>query len=160
MVLARPWDMRDSLTLTVAALFQPRHPFDRYTHGFPENAAAARAAYARSFSFISWLVERHGGLGRIIHLSRRVGAGTPFNAAFALEYGTPPVEAARLWQLSVGRWHRITSLLTASTTFWLAIVGLLTLVFLRKRRRDRAILERWEREEGNWDIPEGPIEPS
>ena len=160
MVLARPWDLRDSMTLTLAVLFHTRQPFDRYAAAFPEEAGAARAAYARSFSFISWLVDRHGGLRRVVGVSRRVGRGASFSVAFTLEYGMTPEQAARLWHASIGRWYRIASVVTASTTFWLGVIVLLTLGALRKRRRTRATLERWDREEGHLDIPRGPIEPS
>jgi hypothetical protein len=159
MVLARPWDLRDSLSLSLAMLFRDPATLIDLEHHFPERSAAARSAYAQAFSFVSWLAERHGGAAGLGRVARRVGEGNDFSTAFTLEYRLTPRQALEAWRRSVGRWHRIITVLTGTTVFWIVAGLLFITVALRKRRRSRAILERWEAEEGARGVPDKPIEP-
>jgi hypothetical protein len=159
MVLARPWDLRDTWSLTLALLFHERGSLTRYEGGFPEAAGAAQAAYAESFAFVSWLAENGGGAAALGRVARRTGAGESFEAAFALEFGLTTNQALEAWRASVGRWVRIGSILTGTTTLWLLVTLLLLGVWIRRRRHSREILARWEMEEGPDEMPPGPLEP-
>lgn len=159
MVLARPWDLRDSFTLTVAALFHATVPFTRLENGFPEEERAARAAYARSFALVSWLARRGGGAAALGQVARRMGEGRSFDSAFALEFGMTPRRAMDAWDASRGRWVRVVRVLTGTTTLWVVVTLLFMVVLLHMQRRKRAVLQRWEAEEGPEDAPPGPREP-
>jgi hypothetical protein len=159
MVLARPWDLRDSFSLSLAMLFRDPDTLADLDHHFPQGSAAARAAYAQSFSFVEWLVENRGEASSLGRVARQVGAGGRFRAAFAAEFQMTPERALRVWRRSIGRWNRIVMALTGTTMLWSVVVLLVISVAIRKRRRSRAILERWEAEEGRREIPEGPISP-
>jgi hypothetical protein len=159
MVLARPWDLRDSFSLSLAMLFRDPGTLADLEHHFPERSAAARSAYAQSFSFVDWLVEKRGEASSLGRVAQGVGRGETFRAAFAAEFQMTPERALRAWRNSIGRWHRIVMALTGTTMLWTVVVLLVISVAIRKRRRSRAILERWEAEEGRRDFPEGPIRP-
>ena len=83
MVLARPWDLRDSYSLTLAVLFHQDTSLLTMERRFPQEARAARAAYARSFSFVSWLAENGGGAAALGRVAQGVGRNVPFDNAFA-----------------------------------------------------------------------------
>jgi MYXO-CTERM domain-containing protein len=157
MVLARPWDLRDSWSLTLAVLFHDAAAVLHHDRVFPQEGGAARAAYAQSFSFVEWLARQGGGPAALGRVAQRVGGGRPFVSAFALEFGMTPVEAVAAWRGSMGRWYRTVSVLTSTTTLWIGILVLVLLTALGQRRRRRRILARWELEEGPPD-PEGPPE--
>ncbi len=159
MVLARPWDLRDTWSLTLALLFHDSGSLTRHQGGFPEEGAAARAAYAESFAFVSWLAEHGGGAAALGRVARRTGEGRSFASAFALEFGMTVEQALAAWRASVGRWVRIGSILTGTTTLWLVVTLLVLAVWIRRRRRTREILARWELEEGPDGVPPGPVEP-
>jgi hypothetical protein len=148
MVLARPWDLRDSWSLTLAVLFYDPAAVLQHQQGFPQDASAARAAYAQSFAFVEWLARRGGGEASLGRVALRVGGGQTFTTAFALEFAMTPQGAVRAWRTSMGRWYRTVSLITSSTTLWVAMVLLLALGAMGQRRRRRRILARWALEEG------------
>jgi hypothetical protein len=147
MVLARPWDLRDSWSLTLAVLFHDSAEVLQHGHAFPQEGGAARAAYAQSFSFVEWLARRKDGAASLGRVAQRVGGGRPFVSAFALEYGMTPQGAVEVWRRSMGRWYRTVSVITSTTALWIGILALLLAVAMGQRRRRRRILARWELEE-------------
>ena len=157
MVLARPWDLRDSWSLTLAVLFQDSAAVLQHDRVFPQEGGAARAAYAQSFSLVEWLARQGGGPASLGRVAQRVGGGRPFVSAFALEFGMTPDAAVAAWRGSMGRWYRTVSMITSTTTLWIGILVLVLLTALGQRRRRRRILARWELEEGPPE-PEGPPE--
>ena len=146
MVLARPWDLRDSWSLTLAVLFHDPAEVLQHSHAFPREGGAARAAYAQSFSFVEWLARQKDGAASLGRVARRVGGGRPFVSAFALEYGMTPLDAVAAWRGSMGRWYRTVSVITSTTVLWVGILVLFLAAAVGQRRR-RRILARWELEE-------------
>ncbi|TDI47027.1 MAG: protein DA1 [Acidobacteria bacterium] len=159
MVLARPWDLRDSWSLTLAVLFYDPAAVLSHQQGFPRDASAARAAYAQSFAFVEWLAQRRGGTIALGRVARRVGGGQPFATAFSLEFAMTPETAVRAWRISMGRWYRTVSMMTSTTTMWVAMVLLLAVGAVGQRRRRRRILERWALEDGADAADDRPIKP-
>lgn len=151
MVLARPWDLRDSWSLTLAMLFQDSSAVLQHGQVFPQDGGAARAAYAQSFSFVEWLARQGGGPASLGRVARRVGSGRPFASAFALEFGMTPPMAVAAWRGSMGRWYRTVSVITSTTALWMGILALVLVVALGQRRRRQRVLARWELEEGPAD---------
>ncbi len=154
MVLARPWDLRDSWSLTLAMLFHDSSAVLEHGQVFPQEGGAARAAYAQSFSFVEWLARQGGGPASLGRVARRVGAGRPFASAFALEFGMTPQMAVAAWSGSMGRWYRTVSVITSTTALWIGILFLLLVVALGQRRRRQRILARWELEEAPAPVEE------
>jgi hypothetical protein len=58
-----------------------------------------------------------------------------------------PEEWERRWRRSVTMRYRWIPALTSGGSLWLLISLLFVIAFLRKRRRSRAVLARWEEEE-------------
>ena len=159
MVLARPWDLRDSWSLTLAVLFYDPAAVLSHQQGFPRDASAARAAYAQSFAFVEWLARRSGGTVALARVAHRVGGGQAFSAAFSLEFAMTPQAAVRAWRTSMGRWYRTVSMITSTITMWVAMVLLLALGAMGQRRRRRRILARWALEEGADPTDDRPTRP-
>lgn len=156
MVLARPWDLRDSWSLTLAVLFYDPAAVLDHQQSFPRDASAARAAYAQSFSFVDWLSRRRGGTLALGRVAQRVGGGQAFAAAFAREFAMTPRMAVRAWRTSMGRWYRTVSMMTSTTTMWVAMVLMLVVGAVGQRRRRRRILARWDLEEGVDPVDDRP----
>jgi hypothetical protein len=147
MVLARPWDLGDDASLAFAWLRGGDGMTD-LERSFPAGSGAARAAYARSFSFVGWLAERGRGTAPFGRIARRVGSGMPFETAFALEYGLTPAAAEAAWRSSAGAWRRVVEIAGDTSVLWAGVLLLLVFVFIRQRLRRRRVLESWEMEEG------------
>jgi hypothetical protein len=159
MVLARPWDLRDSWSLTLAFMFGDPADLLLADDAFPEDEGKARAAYAEAFSYTEWLTRRGDGPEALGRVARDVGRGRPFESAFALQFGLSPRAGVAAWRSSMARWYRVVSWITGSTTLWVGMILLLVLVAMRQRRRRRLVLQRWEDEEGPQEVSSRPIEP-
>ncbi len=147
MVVERDLSLRDQLELARLALFSRPIPLAELRDRWPRPARRARAAYAQSFSLVSY-AEDHAPPGAVARLVARLRAGLPFDAAFALAYGITPAELERRWQEHVlSRWLR-TAVMMAGALVNGLMAGLAILAFLLVRRRRRRRLAEWEDEEG------------
>ena len=154
MLMAREWGPSDWTRLLPAALAARLFPISALAAGFPEEEAGARLAYAQSFSFVRFLTERDGAslIGRWL---ARVRGGAGFAEAYRRVAGRTLAEAERDWRGEVDFLYRIVPLASSSAVFWGALSVLVVAGYIRKRRRSRDILRRWEEEEG----PPRPEEP-
>lgn len=127
---------------------------------FAGGGAAAARAYAVSGAFVRDLRHRHGPdvTGEIL---RRVGRGVAFEVAFRQATGEPLAAAEeRFWRRRTF-WQRWLPFLTSSFALWLAVTLLALWAFLRRRRRDAELAERWaEEERARTAAPPGATGPS
>ena len=143
--VSRQWSLRDALTLGTMMILSHPAPLRDLTASFPEDPAAARAAYAESFHFVSFL-EREYGPGAVRRIIGRMKGGEDFPLAFrsAVGRGLPEVEAA--WRGRISWAYRWIPALTSTGVLWIGITLLVLLSRLAKRRRERALLEAWDRQ--------------
>ncbi len=147
MVLARPWDLRDAWSLTLAVLFRDAAGVLAHDREFPQTGGEARAAYAQSFALVQWLAAEHGGPQALGQVARQVAGGRSFPGAFVLQFGMTPETAVSRWRHSMGRWYRTVTMVTSTAALWAGILALLFVVAVGQRRRRRRILARWAEEE-------------
>lgn len=146
MVVERDLSLWDQLELARLALFSRPIPLDELRDRWPRAARRARAAYAQSFSLVSW-AEDHAPPGAAARLVGHLRAGRSFDAAFALAYGITPVELERRWREHVlSRWLRQAVMMAGALINGL-MAGLAILAFVLLRRRRRRKLAEWEDEE-------------
>ncbi len=130
---------------TSAALTRQLIPLGRLERGFPREPAATRLAYAQSMLFFRELLQR-GGISRIQALLQAVRRGEAFPSAFLRLYGESldAVERAFVIDLTTGAsWVPI---LTSGGLIWVVATGLFLWSYVRRRRRARATLRRWDAE--------------
>ncbi len=154
MVVERDLSLWDQMELARLALFSKPIPLAELRDRWPRAARRARAAYAQSFSMVSY-AEDHAPPGAAARLVARLRAGQPFDAAFALAYGITPAELERRWREHVfSRWLRYAVMMAGALVNGL-MAGLAILAFLLVRRRRRRRLAEWEDDEE--EIARAPI---
>lgn len=123
---------------------------EELVRGFPRDPVRARAAYAQSVDLINVIADAQGP-GAIPALVQRMAAGEPVHAAI---YGVTgrtlkDIHAERRAELhGSGLWLRA----FLQDSAWMALGGpVLFFGWLGVRRRNRARLERWRREEAERD---------
>ena len=139
------WGTGDQLRLLLAALDPPSMAdIGRLfaSDAYPDTTQA----YLLSTALVDEIRRRHG-VDTIGRIAERVGAGLPFDAAFAAATGES-VEAAadRAWRghRRLSRWVPV---LTSPSAAWTVILALAGLAFIARLRRRKELRRRWDEEE-------------
>jgi hypothetical protein len=140
------WGLAHRSRLTMALLRGRRYALADLDSHFAGDRSQVSRAYALSGAFVRDLVRRHGRSAPAEILAR-VAAGASFGRAFSETIDTPLAEAERSFWRRFGFWYRWLPILSSSSTLWILITGLALLAIRRRRERDRALAEKWEREE-------------
>jgi len=127
-------------------LFLGLIPLERLERRWPDDASMARAAYAQTFAFMSWVLDRAGedAAREVVRLMAR---GERFRLAWREATGRGPEQWEKSWRRSVSLRYRWIPVLTSGGTLWFVVSVLFVLAVARKRRRARQTLERWDDEE-------------
>lgn len=146
MWMARGWRLDDSMRLLPAAMGRNLPPMEAIEHSFPSDEAGARLAYAQAFAFTGFLVDSYGPSlpARILE---GVRAGAPFAGAFRAATGTTLAETEHAWRGRIDFLYRWVPLLGSSFALWGGVSLAVIAGYVRKRRRAREILRRWDEEE-------------
>ena len=142
---SRRWSLSDSFNLGTQVIFGRPARLADLSGSFPDDAAAARAAYAESFHFVSYL-EREHGPGAVRGILSWMARGDPFRGAFRKSIGGSLEETEAAWRDRVNWAYRWIPALTSSGVIWMIITFLVLLGRLAKRRRERELREAWERQ--------------
>ncbi len=120
------------------------------SRGFHGDAVTARHAYSAAADFVSFLAAEHGE-DSVRALIREMATGKGFEEALAAATGSDVATVEAAWR---GRWSDPTLLLNALSAelLWGVAAVLAVIGAFRVRRRARAKLARWEREE-EWAPP-------
>lgn len=145
------WRWDSAWQLRMAFVRSDSPPLDSLTLQWPAGEADARLAYLLSASAVAYLVERSGERGIRI-LLERWREEVDFDVAFRSVYGLTVSQFEEDWRSYVKRTYGWTVILGHSLFFWLIAAIILIALFLIRRRRDRARLERLKETE----IPDDP----
>ena len=142
---SRRWSLSDAFALGSLVLIGRPTPLHSLSGSFPEDAAAARAAYAESFHFVGSL-ERDFGPGALRRIVAEMKAGAPFPEAFRRALGRSLHQQESDWLRRVNFTYRWIPALTSTGALWMLITAMVLLGRLARRRRDRDLLERWKQQ--------------
>jgi peptidase MA superfamily protein len=142
---SRHWSFRDAFTLGTTVLVGRPTPLAQLSRSFPSEDSAARAAYAESFHFVSYL-EREHGPGAVRRILARMKEGAEFPEAFRLALGRDLASEEAAWRSRVNFAYRWIPALTSTGVLWMGITLLVLLGRLARLRRDRALLESWKQQ--------------
>lgn len=135
--LGLDWRSDDASLLADAAAAGSLLPLEELDSGFP-GGPFFHLAYAQSFSFVRFLVERHGGEENLRRFVRRLASNEDAEPAFRSTYGISLADAERVWRDSVhpsGILGRLPSARTL-TIFASVVAGALVFGrFVQVRRR-------------------------
>jgi hypothetical protein len=143
-----PWAR--SRTLWDASLSKRLLPLGALDQGFPSDGYDVNIAYAESADFVNFLM-RDTDRVRFGSLVERVRGGTDFGRALEDAYGTDVRKLEYEWREAVDRRFGLVPMLTGGGLLWTLIVGLAGAAWFKKRRRAKAKLAQWAREEAEMD---------
>lgn len=142
------WEFSRTAALTRAVLTGRLIPLRELWDRFPEDRADAELAYAESFMFVSFLINRYGSAAFQQFIKSYAESG---NLGHSIQQMTGKhlvtLEGEWIDDLKVRvSWVPI---VTSATTFWFILTAIFIYSYIRKRRSAGAILTRWEEEEEN-----------
>jgi uncharacterized membrane protein len=143
---AGEWDEGTGWEIRLALLRGAAPPLDSLTLDWPARASDARLAYLLSASAVRFLSERGGerGLAAFFNAWRASGS---FDSALRTVYLTTPATFEAQWRAMVKRRYGWLLAISQVGVFWVVLTGLVLLLGIARRRRDRQTLARMEAEE-------------
>ncbi|MEO8796930.1 MAG: peptidase MA family metallohydrolase [Polyangiaceae bacterium] len=133
-------------TLENASLAKQILPLSELDEGFPNDNYEVSVAYAESADFVRFLV-RDGDEGRFSTLVSHVREGTPFERALGDAYTTNLRKLEFQWREDLSRRFTLLPVILGGSMLWVLMAGILVLAYVKKRRKAKETLVRWEREE-------------
>lgn len=145
---AREWNFSRIAVLTQASLMNRLIPLTVLTRSFPGEEEAAELAYAESFMFISFLINKMGreAFHRLISDYTRYG---DLDGAFRRSMATPLRDLERQWLVYLKlRVSWIPIIMSVSTVWFLATLIFIYGYFRKRRQAERRLKEMVAEEEG------------
>ena len=143
-----PWARTKELwDATLGKRLLPLSDLDR---GFPADGYDVSVAYAESADVMRFLM-RDPDRDRFGSLVERVRGGEPFGRALEDAYGTDERKLEYEWREEVSHRFSVLPLLTGSGMLWVLASGLAIAAWWRRRKRAKAKLAAWAREEAEMD---------
>jgi hypothetical protein len=143
-----PWAR--TKTLWDATLAKRLLPLSELDRGFPGDNYEVNEAYAESADFVRFLM-RDTDRARFGSLLQRMRAGVSFDRTLEDAYGADVRKLEYEWREELGRRFGIVPMLTGGGLLWVLMVGLAAAAWVKKRRRAKAKLAEWAREEAEMD---------
>jgi hypothetical protein len=137
-------------TLGEASVGHHLLPLSQLDRGFPTDRYDVNVAYAESADFVRFL-GRDDERARFGSLVERVRGGQAFERALDDAYDTDLRKLEYDWREDVSQRFGVVPMLTGGGLLWVLIVGLAIAAFVKRRRRARAKLAQWAREEAEMD---------
>ncbi len=128
---------------TLSRTVLPLHELDQ---GFPNDRYEVNIAYAESADFVRYLL-RGDDSARFGSLIERVRKGMAFDRALGDAYGTDLRKLEYQWREENSHRYTVLPLVTGGSFLWVGLFGAMILGWVRRRKRSKMILARWEREE-------------
>jgi hypothetical protein len=152
---ARDFDLDRLQALAGMAWFGGVLPLDELEAGFPAAEAPASRAYAESYDFVGFLVERgrypdaddDGDRWPFRRYLRALAGGATLDDAALEAYGATMDELFVEWKSSLVRRYLLVPASVFTSALWVIASCLLVLGWWRRRRRSKAQLATWEAEE-------------
>ncbi len=139
-----PWLRRKTLMdATLSGTVLPLAALDR---SFPRENYEVSIAYAESADFVRFLM-RDSDRQRFTAMIERVRDGQSFDRAVADAYGSDLRKLEFQWREELSKRFTYIPVLTGGSLVWVLVIGALVYGYVRRRRRAKATLARWEKEE-------------
>lgn len=133
-------------TLWNATLSKTVIPLSDLDRSFPDDNYEQSVAYAESGDFVRFLL-RDGDRQRFAALVERTRSGQPFNRALADAYGTDLRKLEFQWREDIAKRYTFLPVLTGGSFVWVLVVAAMVYGWIRKKKREKVTLDRWERED-------------
>jgi hypothetical protein len=133
-------------TLWSATLSGTLVPLADLDRSVPRDNFQVSIAYAEMGDFMRFLTRKSDHL-RFAALIDRVREGQPFERAASEAYGADLRRLELEWRADLEHRFSVIPILTGGGLVWCLVIGILVAAYVRRRRRTKAILAQWEREE-------------
>jgi len=137
-------------TLLDATFSKKIIPLADLDQSFPERHYEVSIAYAESADFVRFLLRESDRL-RFASLIERVRKGTAFERALGDAYGSDIRKLEFQWQEEIAKRYTFWPFLSGGSVLWVLVFIALVFGYFKKRKRTKATLERWAREEAAYD---------
>jgi len=137
-------------TLWSATMSKSLLPLEDLDKSFPDENQQVSIAYAESADFVRYL-QRDEDRARFGSLIERVRKGTPFDRALSDAYGDSTRILEYQWREELDKRMSYWPMLTGSSMLWSLIVVILAVAYVRRRKKAKETLARWEKEEAEED---------
>lgn len=139
-----PWARTKSLAdATLSGTLLPLADIDK---SFPDGGYEVSVAYAESADFVRFMM-RKSDHERFTRMIDRVRGGQAFDRAVADSYSSDLRKMEFQWKEELGRRFTYLPALTGGSAIWVLVIGALVYGYVKKKRRAKATLARWEKEE-------------
>jgi len=138
--------MARTKTLWSATLSGTLIPLSELDRSFPRDNFEVSIAYAESADFLRFLLRKSDRL-RFASMISRVREGQTFDRAVTEAYGADLRRLEFEWRGDLEHRFSVIPVLTGGGLIWVLVIALIGAAYVRRRRRAKAILARWEREE-------------
>jgi len=143
---AREWRLSDALYLVRKGMLGSLIPLERLNTSFPPEEGEVHLAYLESLNFIIYLQERYGEqfIPKLLKVIKEMGI---FELSFYSLTGEHWQEVEEQWRRSLEYRYRWIPWITSTSTFWIIGTILFIMVYIKKRRRQKEVIKRWEEED-------------
>ena len=142
--------LKRTKTLWDATLSKTVMPLAELDQAFPRDRFEVNIAYAESGDFVRFLL-RDADRARFGSMIERVRNGQPFERALTDAYGTDLRKLEYQWREELAKKYTYLPVLTGGSLLWVIVLGAMVVGYVKKRRRAKATLARWEKEEAALD---------
>ncbi len=139
--------MSELWTATLADRLLPLAEVER---SFPSDESKASIAYAEAVDVVRFLVRRQEA-HRFRALVQSLRDGNDLDAATRQAYAVDLVTLEHEWREDVAKRYTFWPVFFSGTAVWGLVLGLFVLGWRKRRKRARATLERWARDEARED---------
>lgn len=121
-------------------------PLSDLDRSMPPNPFEVNIAYAESADFTAYLLRKSDRL-RFNSMIERVREGQGFDRAVAEAYNADLRKLELEWHHKLERNYSVVPILLGGSLLWVGVMALVVVAWAKRRKRTKAILARWEREE-------------
>jgi hypothetical protein len=137
----------DRLKSLAEATMQDRLiPIADLDRSMPANPGEVSIGYAEAGDFVQYMLRKSDRL-RFTSMIDRVKEGQPFDRAVAEAYNADLRKLELEWHHKLEQRFSVLPILLGGSLIWVGVMGLVIWAWVKRRRRTKAILARWEREE-------------
>jgi len=122
-------------------------PLPQLTSRFADGSPDVPVAYAQAADVVAFLLRRPHGSDKMRRMLEAIRDGSSFEDGLRRAYGFDLRELDRDWRRDLDERHSTYPIVLGGGGIWVLAVIALAIGYWRKRRRNRATLDRWANEE-------------
>lgn len=143
-------DWMRARTLWTATLSDTLLPLSSLDRSFPDRHYEVNVAYAEAADFVRFL-GRNTDSARFVSLISRVRGGQKFDQAARDAYDADLRTLEYQWKEGLSQRFTLMPALMGGSLLWVLVIGAMGYAYVKRRKRSKAILDRWEKEEALHD---------